>query len=380
MTVFDILKAAMFSDTPLSLQNYQPLFEEMKVHAIAALPYNILPNDVPQWRTYCMKEMKRAILVLHAQDELLQLLEANSIPCVILKGAAAAMAYPNPFLRTMGDVDFLVKRGDLEKADILLQESGYLLVHEKEREGHHYVYSRDKISFELHWRIPLVSETDEKRMVFFEEGIVNREWHEISGDRFPVLPTLLNGLVLILHINQHLRTGLGLRQIVDWMMYVHKLSPNGWAELIPLLQANGVEKLARTVTVLCQRYLGLPTIVEDDASLPVNELLSYIMEKGDFGRKAGLEGSMASFAMSSTEKGGFFKRLQTGGMIRWKAAKKHKILRPFAWIYQGFRILGILVKEKKSPKVIFKQVQHGVDQRHLIDALGLHMNRTIRID
>ena len=37
-----------------------------------------------------------------------QLFENNNIPLVILKGTAAAMYYPKPQLRTMGDIDFLV--------------------------------------------------------------------------------------------------------------------------------------------------------------------------------------------------------------------------------------------------------------------------------
>lgn len=41
---------------------------------------------------------------------------------------------------------------------------------------------------------------------------------------------------------------------------------------------------------------------------------------------------------------------------------------------------GMLIKERKSPKNVLTQVQHGVDQRHLINALGLQMDRTIQID
>ena len=138
-----------------------------------------------------------------------------------------------------------------------------------------------------------------------------------------------------------------------------------------------VSNLIPEVTVLCQRYLGLPQIIEDDASLPIDELLAYILEKGNFGQKAGLDGNVAAFALSSTEKGGFFKRLQDGGMSRWKAAQKHKIFRPFAWIYQGFRIAGVLVKNRKTPATVLKQSQHGAGQRHLIEALGLEMDMTI---
>ena len=376
--MFSVLRAALFTNEQITLSDWQPVFEEMKQQTVAALPCNILPAEATKWRSYCMKKQGQAIRVLHAQDELISLLESNGISCVILKGAAAAMAYPYPTLRTMGDVDFLVKRCDLDRTAKLLEENGYLLVHDKERESHHYAYKKDKISFELHWRIPLISDHDEERLAFFEEGIDHREWHEIEGYRFPVLPMLLNGLVLIFHIDQHLRSGLGLRQIIDWMMYVHSLKPEQWEALHPLLIDNGVEKLARTVTVLCQRYLGLPQIVEDDASLPVDELLAYILEKGNFGQKAGLDGNVAAFALSSTEKGGFFKRLQDGGMSRWKAAQKHKIFRPFAWIYQGFRIAGVLAKNRKTPAMVLKQAQHGADQRYLIEALGLEMDSMIQ--
>ena len=35
---------------------------------------------------------------------------------------------------------------------------------------------------------------------------------------------------------------------------------------------------------------------------------------------------------------GAFARLQRGGLCRWEAARKHPIFRPFAWVYQLYRI------------------------------------------
>ena len=69
--------------------------------------------------------------------------------------------------------------------------------------------------------------------------------------------------------------------------------------------------------------------------------------------------------------------MQAGGMSRWKAARKYAVLRPFAWIYQAFRILGLMVKNKKRPKDILEQSRHGAEQRELIEALGLQMDRTV---
>ena len=378
--MFDVLRASLFTNEDVPLSDWQPVYEEMKQQTVAALPGVWLQThlNAPAWQKHSFLCQAAWTRLMHAQNQLLQLLEAHHIPCVILKGAAAAMAYPHPTLRSMGDVDFLVQRADFEKAAALLERNGYALTHEKDlKASHHYGYAKNAIRFELHRRIPLVAESDEKWMAFFEAGIDAREWHEIEGHRFPVLPATLNGLVLIFHINQHLRSGLGLRQIIDWMMYVHTLPADQWEALQPLLEETGQMRLAKTVTLLCQRYLGLRKIVEEAPSLPVDALLAYILEQGNFGRKAGFDGKIASFARTVSTPIGFFQRLQRGGLSNWEAAKKHAVLKPFAWVYQSFRIAGMLIAEKKTPRDFLKQRGHGVEQRSLIEALGLQLDRTI---
>ena len=378
MTIFDILKASLFSNTTLSLPaDYQPLFEEMKQQTVAALPYNVLPAEAATWRAYCMKKTGQTIRVLHAQDRMISLLESNGICCVIIKGAAAAMYYPHPTLRSMGDVDFLVKRADLERTAALLEANGYMLAHEKNRKHYHYGYKKDKTYFELHWLVPCVSEHDEERIALFEEGIDNREWHEIEGYKFPVLPTLLNGLVLLFHINHHLRSGIGLRQIIDWMMYVNSLSEDQWTELLDLLKSMGMERLALTATALCQRYLGLRHIVDEDG-LPTDQLLTHIMEKGNFGRKSGETGKIASVYLDMSNPIRVFKRLQDGGMSRWNVARKYPALRTFAWIYQIGFISHELIRNRIGAKDMIEQHAKGMEQRKLIEELGLSVDSTIK--
>ncbi len=315
---------------------------------------------------------------MYGQNQLLKLLEKNGIPCVIIKGAAAAMAYPHPTLRSMGDVDFLVKRSDFQRTASLLEANGYLLAHEKDDTMHHYAYSKNGVSYELHKRLAIVQESDDSLISLFEKGIDQRELRSIENFTFPVLPYDLNGLVLIFHINQHLRSGLGLRQIIDWMMYVNQLTEEQWNELGRLLKETGMERLAYTVTLMCQRYLGLRTIVENDDTLPCDELLDYIMEKGNFGRKVGERGRIASFILTENSPIKFFKRLQGGGLSNWKAAKEHIVLRPFAWIYQSVRILGILIRKRIKPSDMLSQKDKGIEQRKLIEKLGLNIERDIQ--
>lgn len=317
---------------------------------------------------------------MHGQDQLVHLFEENSIPCVIIKGAAAAMAYPHPTLRSMGDVDILVKRADQNRAAELMEANGFTVTHDKDHLRHHYNYSKDKISFELHKRLAVIDNEDEELLTLFEDGIDHREWAEIDNYRFPVFPKYLNGLVLIFHINQHMRSGLGLRQIIDWMMYVNHLSATQWEELRAMMRGLGMETLALTVTGMCQKYMGLPRIFPGCETVDPqvqDDLMNYILEKGNFGRKAGIDGKTAAFSLSAINKNDFFKRLQRGGLLQWRIAKKYPILRPFAWIYQSFRILGVLIKNKKGTKDIREQWEKGNEQRKLLEALGLKVDRTV---
>ena len=381
--IFDVLRASLFTNEDVSLSDWRPVFREMQAQSVAALAYVWLSSHpIPEasaWTSFCLQQQAQWVRVMHGQTQLLQLLDANDIPCVILKGASAAMAYPHPTLRSMGDVDFLVKRADFEKAAKLLEENGYALAHDKNPNHHHYAYSKNGISFELHKRLGIVRETDERLISLFEQGIDAREFHEMEGVCFPTLPPKLNGLVLLFHIDQHLRSGLGLRQIVDWMLYLDKRSAEEWnSEIRPFLREIELERFALTVTAMCQKYLGLRTFVEDPEQYPCDELMDYIMEKGNFGRKAGIKGKTASFSLETS--GGvfkLFKRLHAGGMSNWKAAKKYKILRPFAWIYQVFHILRLIISNKMKPKEILNQRKHGEAQRQLIEALGLKIDRMI---
>ena len=379
--VFDLIKVSLFTHEGVALSDWQSVFAEMKNQSVAALPGEWLKSHPVSetWSQFCVMQQCQWVKVMYVQNRLILLLESHDVPSVIIKGAAAAVYYPHPTLRSMGDIDLLVRRRDLEKAAKVLEENGYKLILEKDHADHHYNYVKDGVSIELHKRLPVVDDGDEELLALFENGIGDRVWKCTEGCRFPVLPEELNGLVLIFHINQHLREGLGLRQIIDWMLYVRQLSLDRWDELRSVLKRMGMEKLALTVNAMCGKYLGMDMLSpETDDALPVEELMGYILEKGNFGRKAGVEGKEAAFALSSTEKGGFFRRLQAGGLSRWEAAKKHRALRPFAWLYQMIRILRILIQNKFTLQQVLAQREKAKEQRKLILALGLQMDRTIQ--
>ena len=150
-----------------------------------------------------------------------------------------------------------------------------------------------------------------------------------------------------------------------------------------LLKTVGMEQLALTTTAMCQRYLGLRQDFHGCETVDpelCDELMSYIMEKGNFGRKSGETGKIASVFFDISSPIRAFRRLQAGGMCRWDAAKKHPILRPFAWIYQIGFIARELIRNRIRPGDLIEQHSRGLRQRKLIEDLGLRVNRTIRVE
>lgn len=384
-TLFNLIKVSVYpsSEARVSVEDMTPVYQEFRHQALTALPYFWLKKNYPNenWLKECGRSQANWLKIMLAQDALLKLLDANNIPCVIIKGAAAAMSYPHPSLRAMGDIDFLVKRADYQKAAKLLEDNGYILAHAKNDRLHHYGYHKSGVSFELHRRLGIIKESSEELLRLFEDGIDNREYHTTEGFTFPTLPIALNGLSLIYHINQHLRSGLGLRQIIDWMMYVEKLPDSVWEkDLQPVLEKTGQENLAITVTTMCQNYLGLSADISWCRGAnpdTCDELMEYILEKGNFGRKSGEKGKIDSVFLISKNPVYFFKRLQRGGLFRWKAAQKHKILRPFAWVYQIGRIVKELIDNRVKPKDMANSHKDGSRQRKLIKKLGLEVDRSI---
>lgn len=361
--------------------NWEEVYTELCFQRIEALPYKelgricISDKDLyDKWQNKSLQQIKRWTQVMIGQKALLELLEKHSIKCVIIKGAAAAISYPIPQLRKMGDVDFLVSRADYEKAAAILENNGYELKGEKNDKRYHYAYSKGGIVFELHKRLAIIKETDDELIKMFEQGIAERNYEQLGNYSFPVLPTQLNGIVLILHIDQHLRSGIGLRQIIDWMMYINK---NGVDGILPLLKQINLDKFALTVTAMCQKYLGLKPIIQNIDEYPCDELMRYILSKGNFGVKSGMEGKITSAMLVSDNPIHLFKRLQTGGLKYWGAVKKNRILRPFAWLYPIFYAISGLVHKRITINQLRLQKKEAIEQRELLQKMGLKVDRML---
>lgn len=370
LVLLNAIRGSLFDEEPL-----YPLdtdWNEVVLEAKAQTVMGLISPKIPVYDEEFDKCKAFFMRVMFEQDQLLKCFDANQIPCVILKGCAAAVYYSKPHLRTMGDIDVLVPRNRFIDALEILETNGYVYDHGKgqeesvSRDTRELVYIKNGIIVEIHQRFstPGVDVDD-----ILESAIDRREYHVINGYKFPVLPCPENGLVLLGHINQHLKQNkLGLRQIIDWEMFVFRVAemPLWDIQFVPLLKRTGLLTLAAHVTRLCNRYLGLPYqklfgIDVDD--ILVDELLAVVLNDGNFGRKVysskNLDEKKLISASYELKRDGIFRYFTRIGMSTSVFFRKHHSFYILAFFYGFFRVLSRSLRILLSCKGLGKQFSEG---------------------
>lgn len=322
---------------------------ELVAQSVIGYPANAIedlelsPADQAEYLALAGKNLWGWYRLMKAQDSVLTEFRQANIPVAVLKGAAAAANYTQPKSRSMGDIDLIVPPDHFDRAFALLERLGWENDAPLEINPRHAGFQKaDCPEIELHRYFSTC--TDKRQADFLDQAIYDAiprvEWTDVEGFSVPVLPPLENGLVLLAHVNQHLGSGLGLRQILDWQMFVEAyLTDELWEhEFQHAAQRIGMEKLAITATWLCRTHLGLQTSARwfdgADAQL-ADDLLRYIMHRGNMGRKVKRSTQATRIVMHSFRSPAALVRyLYTGGRSHWAPARKHAWLAPAACIYQ----------------------------------------------
>ena len=344
----------------------EKVIKEAKNQAVEGIVYNVISNIPTDEK---LKRTSRYVRYFYGQDELVKLFGDNGIPFVVLKGSAAGVYYPDPSARSYGDIDFLVSPEHLAKAESILESSGYELKSAGDAMPRHICYFKNGLEYELHFRF---SHDDLNLEKYMKAGLENIESASIDGHVFPMFPKLANGIILLEHMRNHLRFGMGLRQIIDWMMFVENvLDDEFWnSEFGKICGETGLSTLAKTVTAMCKKHLGLKgslTWCDDADERLCDRLIECIISSGNFGRKNGI-GRNVETVTHAFRKEGFFRHLQTAGEYNWKAYHKHPKLKPFCWFYQIFRyIRQAFCRGRELPK----DLNRGRKRRDLMKDLGI---------
>ncbi len=322
--------------------DWKALLQEAQQQAVFLLVYQALKSHIPteQLTAYakeCAANQASYVRNLHFHAELHKLL--GNIPYVILKGQASASYYPNPMLRSMGDVDFLVFMEDRDKVDQLLKAEGFVKLEGAEKHGFHWAYKKDRATLELHWDVPGVPAALSNR--FSADAINNAEEKIVLTEKMMLPSTFHHGLVLLLHTINHMTGGgIGLRHLCDWLVFENSISEAEFVKtFMQPLKDVGLWTFAKVMTKIGVLYFGMRRNWCLDADDGVcRALLEDILSGGNFGTKDNTRGSQAKLIQNRVNKSVYGSVWKNGLISINEKAKRdypycreNPILRPIGW-------------------------------------------------
>lgn len=388
--ILQLLSKALFGrEAEIQNQDWVAVLEEAKNQAVVQLVDSVLDknllttSEAHAWKQAASADIANNIRIGHNHSLLHEWM--GDIPYVILKGAASASYYPKPTYRSMGDVDFLVKSEDLDRAGKVLENNG--LKPWNQEHISHIVYRGPRMHYEMHFNIagtPNGAAGDlvrEYTKDIFEEA---QEKEVVNG--IAMLPSSFHhGLILLLHTCHHLTgEGVGLRHLCDWAVFENSFSEDEFRELFEeKLKALGLWRFAQILTRVSIKYLGAderPWAVADDSL--VDALMNDILVGGNFGKKDKIR-STQTMLISDRGKDGvgktsmieqFFKSANQIVYQKWPATKKNKLLLPIGWGFFGGR-RAIRELTGKREKTDVKSLVDGAEQRRELYS-QLHLYET----
>jgi hypothetical protein len=239
----------------------------------ALVPDGELPPEVTQkLREGSIASAFRNLRVHHALSELLKVLRTEQIPVIVLKGAYLAEAvYGDIALRSMRDIDLMVRKSDLPRAEARMVDMGYSELRKPHvsRDDYaplphvHPLIDRHGVPVELHWTI----ETGPFKVDI--DGLWERaKPATVAGVEVLVLSPEDLLLHLCLHTAFHHQFGQGLRPCWD---IVQTLECHGneidWRQVEDRAAEWGIAKHVYLTLYLAKELLGAAVPVRALAAL-----------------------------------------------------------------------------------------------------------------
>lgn len=270
---------------------------------IETLPKELWPPKEAMMKLAMMrlKTEQTHVLLNSTIAQIVQALDAQGVPSVLLKGQGIAQNYMRPESRTCGDIDLYTGLEGYQRAFEIIEGLHEGRAHKEAAECEHHLHtSLNGVEVEIH---RLASFLHGKRMnanfqkwtqesmdALFGTGRL-AVWDN-GGTPVALAPATYNAFFILHHAVRHMTTeGVGFRQICDWTMLLHKCHAQVDVELLGRkLKELHMERIWQEFGRLAVGFLGLPASelplapADLTPSRRTHELLQHIFISGNFGR------------------------------------------------------------------------------------------------
>ncbi len=355
-----------FDFTVLSQEDWEYVINDSRYQAVELMSFEAakdITELVPKknfsvWFKDAAQIVANNFKVLQVQKNLIDLLNKNSIPYIILKGSASGFYYPDPETRSYGDVDFYVEPEYREKAKKLMVSSGYEIIDTKNI--YHTSFKFLNVDLELHFDIARTpaGKSGEAFRNFLQDA--EKKYIVSKNPDFNNPEPQIHGIIILLHTIHHFLTrGVGLRHLCDWACFVNETHNElFWKEeLLPLLKKTGTLRFAAAITKTSSIYLGTkcPDWADEISPELCRDIINDILELGNFGRKNTARAMSTTMFLHETHgavQGGklsnLFKNLRDIVLNAYPITKRYPILFLFFFIWKSLKYMLLVIKNKRA--------------------------------
>lgn len=336
--LFDLLRQVLsLTAAPrieeLQQEEFDALLTLAKKHGLhVVIAYGLLHSGklTAQQEVTCRKCVYQMMAYQQRMEQTLkktcEIFERERICYMPLKGAVIRGFYPEPWLRTSGDIDILVQ--NVDKAVAMLVEAGY---QQKETDAHEVTFlSPGGIILELHF---LLIETDAN-----VNAVLEKVWEQatcqIGSYRYEMEPEMFYYYHLA-HMAKHMiQGGCGIRFFADLWLLNKKLVMEDERKR-QLLREGGLENFAKKA-----EHLSRVWFEQEQADIMALELERFVLNGGTFGSKSNVTKLHRTKTKSTL--GFLFRRIfpdYSQMSIHSLVLKRHPVLLPVFWIKRWVQLI-----------------------------------------
>lgn len=327
--------------------NFEDLFKLASQHSIANIAYYGLAKLDPLPPAETLSRFKSscyAALLQEARQEvevrkLLAAFEEQQIKCMPLKGYIIKHLYPEPDMRTMGDIDILIDKNQLKKARDIMLSLNYI---EGQPLLYHDIYYKNNVDIELH--NALVPKKDGVLSAYF--STVWQRARLIIGNNYKYEMSVEdNYIYMIGHMAKHFKeTGIGIRYILDiWVYKKYYMDQIDWNYIDNELKLAGLYDFNKRMEALSEYWFEGKC-----NNLFLKEIAEFVISNTTHGSR---NNKTLNIILQSSGNNKAFKWLKLRYILwvlfpdietmseKYPVLNKVSFLLPIFWVYRGIENL-----------------------------------------
>ena len=344
--LIELIKSAINEETPPELPagiSLKKVYEVAVFHDVANIAFysierlNIKPQDeiYNNWMACRDLAISRDINQSYAKDEILSKFKIYGIRSLEIQGTKTKLLYPSTEYRTMSDIDIIIDKENLSKAQDILKSLGYRSKIKNNREIE--AFRAPNINIELHTEYFYDDTKYYKKLGFPFENFDNH-----TGECEVDINTFY--LYSIMHLAKHyFSKGAGIRRILDVYLLNKKYADIIDKEyVLEKLKIAGLVEFAKEVSDLADKWFGTET-----SNNILSDMEVAVINSGVHGTYTNLINNMIKTDVGQTQTNGkklryilnrlFAKKKMMSS--RYPILKKYFFLYPFCWLHRLLKIM-----------------------------------------